>query len=82
MHWQGINPSLSSRLTCRFLYDGVVESQFYMMFDSNKRLLSSGDTYPEEVQLGKGDLVVRFTLRHDDPDLLDKLKALPLVSGM
>lgn len=37
-----------------------------MLFDGNKRLLKVSDIYPEEVQLGKGDYVIRAQLRHDD----------------
>ena len=32
------------------------------------------DIYPKEVQLKKGDYVIRLVLRHDDAQLLDKLK--------
>ena len=34
--------------------------------------------YPEEVDLPKGDATVRLALRHDDPELLERLQALPL----
>lgn len=33
-----------------------------------------GDIYPDAVQLKKGDYVIRAILRHDDAQLLDKLK--------
>ena len=36
-----------------------------------------GDIYPESVQLKKGDYVIRVMLRHDDVQLLDKLKVRP-----
>lgn len=33
-----------------------------------------GDIYPEGVQLKKGDYTLRVLLRHDDAQLLEKLK--------
>lgn len=32
---------------CRYVYDGELDAQFYMLFDSHKRLMGSGDIYPE-----------------------------------
>ncbi len=32
---------------CRYMYDGVVEAQMYMLFDANKHLISTADIYPE-----------------------------------
>lgn len=39
--------SRTYRDSCRYVYDGELEAQFYMLFDSNKRLLGQGDIYPE-----------------------------------
>lgn len=50
-----------------------------MIFDTNKRLIKVNDIYPDSVQLGKGDYTIRVLLRHDDPALLNKLKALPMI---
>jgi hypothetical protein len=40
-----------------------------------------GDAYPEAVSLSKGDHTVRVLLRHDSPQLLDKLKRTCLVGA-
>lgn len=65
----------------RYVYDAVVEAQMVMVFDSNKQLLGVGDIYPlENVELKKGEYMVRVLLRHDDPSVLDKMKALPLLA--
>lgn len=50
-----------------------------MLFDANQRLLLTSDTYPHEVQLGKGDYTLRLLLRHDDVQLLEKLKGTCVV---
>lgn len=59
---------------CSYMYDGEIEAQMSMVFDSNKRLLAVGDIYPDTVQLGKGDYKIRVLLRHDDPTLLSSFK--------
>ena len=51
---------------CRYVYDGELEGQMSMLFDSNKRLIKVNDIYPEDVQLGKGTYTIRAQLRHDD----------------
>ena len=65
---------------CRYVYDGELEQQMYMLFDANKKLLATGDIYPAAVQLAKGEYTLRLLLRHDSAPLLDKFRALPLVS--
>ena len=32
---------------CRYMYDGELEAQMYMIFDANKHLISTADIYPE-----------------------------------
>ena len=50
-------PACSPNLPCvparRYVYDGVFEAQFFMLHDSNKRLLALGDIYPEAKELKK-----------------------------
>lgn len=48
------------------MYDGELEGQMTMLFDSNKRLIKVNSIYPEDVQLGKGTYTIRALLRHDD----------------
>jgi len=63
----------------RQVYDGEFEAQMYMIFDENKQLLGCGDIYPEATKLPKGDFTIRLLLRHDQADLLVKMKSMPLV---
>ena len=38
---------LTWSLICRYMYDGEMEAQMYMIFDANKHLISTADIYPE-----------------------------------
>ncbi|CAN1158776.1 Tripeptidyl-peptidase 2 [Linum perenne] len=66
-------PLLNNRI-----YDTKFESQFYMISDSNKRVYSMGDVYPEASKLPKGDYTLQLYLRHDNVQYLEKLKQLVL----
>lgn len=49
------------------------------VFDSQKRLLYTGDAVPDEVSLNKGEHSARVMFRHDQMALLEKLKGTCLV---
>ncbi|CAI0546836.1 unnamed protein product [Linum tenue] len=66
-------PLLNNRI-----YDTKFESQFYMISDSNKRVYSMGDVYPNASKLPKGDYTLQLYLRHDNVQYLEKLKQLVL----
>ncbi|GLJ21474.1 hypothetical protein SUGI_0396320 [Cryptomeria japonica] len=66
-------PLLNNRI-----YDTQFESQFYMIADTNKRVLAMGDVYPKATKLPKGDYTLRFLLRHDNTHYLEKLKKMVL----
>ncbi|KAL5069857.1 hypothetical protein RYX36_020744 [Vicia faba] len=60
------------------IYDTKFESQFYMISDSNKRVYSSGDAYPNSTKLPKGEYNLQLYVRHEDLQILEKMKHLVL----
>ncbi|KAH0935292.1 hypothetical protein HID58_012409 [Brassica napus] len=64
-------PLLNNRI-----YDTKFESQFYMISDANKRVYAMGDVYPESSKLPKGEYKLQLYLRHENVQLLEKLKQL------
>ncbi|KAF7813180.1 tripeptidyl-peptidase 2-like isoform X1 [Senna tora] len=60
------------------IYDTKFESQFYMISDSNKRVYSSGDAYPNSTKLPKGEYTLQLYVRHDNVQILEKMKQLVL----
>ncbi|KAL6634882.1 hypothetical protein ACP70R_027553 [Stipagrostis hirtigluma subsp. patula] len=60
------------------IYDNKFESQFYRISDSNKRVYSSGDVYPSYVKLSKGEYTLQLYIRHENVQLLEKLKQMVL----
>lgn len=67
-------------LSC-LLYESDYESQMWMLFDSNKRYVATGDAFPNHytVKLDKGSYVIRHQIRHDNKELLDRLSDLIFV---
>ncbi|AES62527.2 tripeptidyl peptidase II [Medicago truncatula] len=60
------------------IYDTKFESQFYMISNSNKRVYSSGDAYPNSTKLPKGEYSLQLYVRHEDLQILEKMKHLVL----
>ncbi|KAK7270488.1 hypothetical protein RIF29_23667 [Crotalaria pallida] len=60
------------------IYDTKFESQFYMISDSNKRVHSIGDAYPNSTKLPKGEYNLQLYLRHENVQILEKMKQLVL----
>ncbi|KAJ8771388.1 hypothetical protein K2173_026565 [Erythroxylum novogranatense] len=60
------------------IYDNKFESQFYMISDANKRVYAMGDVYPSSTRLPKGEYNIQLYLRHDNVQLLEKMKQLVL----
>lgn len=64
-------PLLNNRI-----YDTKFESQFYTISDSNKRVYATGDCYPKYVKIPKGEYTLQLYLRHENVQLLEKMKHL------
>lgn len=56
------------------LYESPYEAQFWMIFNANKRLVGFGDFRPSAQKLAKGSYTLRFQIRHDQVEMLEKLK--------
>ena len=61
-----------------FLYDSAYESQLMMLFDGDKKYLGVADAWPDEIKVPKGNVTVRMQVRHDKPEMLEKLKETPI----
>ena len=61
------------------LYESPLEAQFFMVFDGNKKLLGSGDAWPDTVKCVKGENILRLSVRHDEIALLQGLTGLVVV---
>ena len=71
---------LSLGMLSDVLYESELESQLWMVYDTNKRLVACGDAYPSKwaVKLDKGDYVVRAHVRHEKRELVEKFLDTPL----
>ncbi|MED6151045.1 tripeptidyl-peptidase II Tpp2 [Stylosanthes scabra] len=49
-----------------------------MISDSNKRVYSSGDAYPNSIKLPKGEYNLRLYVRHENLQILERMKQLVL----
>lgn len=55
------------------------ESQIWMIFDANKKVIAQGTAEPRPVKLAEGDYTLKFHLRSTDLAGLEELEALPLL---
>lgn len=75
--------SLHAPIFSSVLYESEFESQFWMLFDTNKSLMQSGDAYSggSYFKLDKGDYVIRLQVRHEKKDLLEKVNEAVLLAS-
>jgi tripeptidyl-peptidase-2 len=57
-----------------FLYESAYESQLMILYDGEKKLLGVADSWPDEIKVPKGTITIRMQVRHDKPEMLEKLK--------
>lgn len=62
------------------LYESEFESQMFMCFDMNRRLLIAGDAYSGNnfSKLNKGEYLIKVQVRHERKDLLEKINEATL----
>jgi len=74
-----VTPNLS--LLSDVLYESEYESQLWMLYDSNKQLVSCGDAYPSKwaAKLEKGDYTCRVHVRHERREALEKIQDMSLL---
>ena len=61
------------------LYESPVDSYRIYVFDSNKRLVSAEDMYPEEISLSKGNYSVHVSWRGTNREQLESWGKRPLI---
>jgi hypothetical protein len=60
------------------LYESDYLAQFFLIFDSRRKLMGQGDAWPSATKLGKGRHVVRLQVKHPSVAALEALVDLPM----
>lgn len=65
------------------LYESEFDSQLWMCFDANKKLVACGDAYSGNtfIKLAKGDYTVRVQVRHEKKELLEKVNEATITAS-
>ena len=73
--------TLNLSMLSEVLYESQLESQIWMLYDNNKRLITCGDAYPSKwtSKLEKGDYTAKVNVRHEKKDLVEKFSETPLL---
>lgn len=63
------------------LYESKFDSQMWMIYDTNKMMMASGDAFSGSnfFKLEKGDYVIRMQVRHEKKDVLEKVNEVTLL---
>ncbi|TPX35306.1 hypothetical protein SmJEL517_g02335 [Synchytrium microbalum] len=61
------------------LYDSVFEGFFGLIYDANKRVVSSQDIYPKVIKATDGTYTYRAQLMSRSVDLLDRISNMPMI---
>jgi len=63
------------------LYESEFESQMWHLYDSNKRMVGSGDAFPSNwsLKVEKGDYVLKVHVRQEKKELLDRFTDTPML---
>eukprot|EP01041_Mallomonas_annulata_P006918 gene6918-14055_t len=67
--WSGLNS---------ILYESEFMAQFFMIYDSKKKLMGTGDAWASTVKLGKGKYTVRLQVKHENTATLETLSDMPM----
>ena len=61
------------------LYESDFGAQLWMLYDSNKKNIASGDAWPDATKLNKGKYTLKLQVRHSNVAKLEPLKDLVMV---
>jgi len=61
------------------LYESEFHAQFFMVYDSKKKLIGTGDAWPSSIKCGKGKYVIRLNVRHTSSSVLAGLVDMPML---
>ena len=75
-----VNVNVNVPLGCcaQVLYESRFDACFIIVQDTFKRAVVYSDAFPATIKLEKGAYTIRLQVRHDNPALLEALKAMPL----
>ncbi|KAK3699411.1 hypothetical protein QZH41_018570 [Actinostola sp. cb2023] len=75
-HSRASDITINAVYLSELLYESEYEAQIWILYDGNKRRLNCGDAFPNRysTKIEKGDYVIKYQIRHDNKDQLEKLK--------
>ena len=79
-----VNKATDVSITCpmigEYLYESEFESQMWILYDSKKHHIGAGDAYSCKhfYKLDKGEYVIKFHLRYEKSEVLEKMHDLPV----